>query len=151
MEKSAAPNEVPRSLDKSANGHDRSDATSQFDSRFDQSRDELTAAAEALGGPLRKVNQAEARIRQMTPLLPYAVAAVTVIGIAGALLRGRKVKPLVLIGAGLDIWRLWKGFQSASSSREFLASQATAARTGARSLNSSFNLSQDSSPGASKT
>ena len=123
---------VRRHVDKSANGHDRSVAPSQFEARFDQGRDELAAAAEALGGPLRTVSKAEVAVHKLVPLLPYAVAAVTVIGIAGALLRGKKVKPLVLIGAGLDVWRLWKGYQASASSREFLATQATAASTGAR-------------------
>ena len=133
-----------------ANGHDRTPDPSQFDARFDHGRDELTAAAQALGGPLRTVNRADAAVRKLTPLLPYAVAAVTVIGIAAVLFRGKKVKPLVLIGAGLDIWRLWKGFQASSSSREFLALQATAARS-ANSGARAFHPPLDSSQGASKT
>ena len=150
VEKQVDPNALRDEKYPVANGHDRAHDSSEFDARFDHGRDELAAAAQALGGPLRTVNRADASVRKIAPLLPYAVAAVTVIGIAGALFRGKKVKPLVLIGAGLDIWRLWRGFRASSSSREFLALQATAAsstNSGARA----FNPPQDSFQGASKT
>lgn len=150
MEKHVDPNAIRDEKRPLADGHDRRCEPNPFDARFDHGRDELAAAAQALGGPMRTVNRADAIVRKVTPLLPYAVATVTVIGIAGALFRGKKVRPLVLIGAGLDIWRLWRGFQASSSSREFLALQATAASS-ANSGARAFNPQRDSSQGASKT
>jgi hypothetical protein len=94
--------------------------------RLERQRGSLLLAADRLREPAHRVNQADRLIRRGLPLLPYALAAIAAIGLAGSLLRGRKLKPALVIATGLDLWRLWKSYQ---------ATQATAlAQQRARAL-----------------
>jgi hypothetical protein len=83
--------------------------------RLDSSRNQLMQAAGLLREPLHAVARAERVARNILPVLPYAVAAITVIGVAGSLLSGRRVRPVLLIATGLDVWRLWKSYKLTAS------------------------------------
>ncbi|MDB5970862.1 MAG: hypothetical protein JWQ90_3312 [Hydrocarboniphaga sp.] len=79
--------------------------------RLDRSRNELMEAAGALQKPLHTVQRVENLMRTVLPLLPYAVAAIAVLGVASSLRSGRKLRPVLLIATGLDVWRLWKSYK----------------------------------------
>jgi hypothetical protein len=83
--------------------------------RLERSRSELMEAAGVLQKPLHAVQRAEDVMRTVLPVIPYAIAAITVLGVASSLLSGRKVRPALLIATGLDVWRLWKSYKATAS------------------------------------
>ncbi len=91
--------------------------------QLQQRRAELASAADVLKTPLRAVNRAEAAIRNIGPILPYAIAAIAVASVGRSLLRGRGVRPTLLIATGLDLLRLWKSFHAISTLSHNAASQ----------------------------
>lgn len=99
--------------------------------RVDQRRGDLMHAADGLRRPVRTVSRAGAIIGGALPLLPYAFAAVTLVSIAASLLRGRRVRPALLIATGLDVYRLWRNYRNTTPSRPLAIGHARAPRTGA--------------------
>lgn len=117
----------PAATDKpgKANGSAAPHGDAELIARLDRSRNELMDAAGVLQKPLHAVQRAESVMRTVLPVLPYAVAAITVLGVASSLLAGRKVRPALLIATGLDVWRLWKSYKMTAS---LPSPQASAAR-----------------------
>lgn len=83
--------------------------------RVEHQRDQLMEAADVLRKPVQTVNRAERAIRRALPVLPYAIAAIAVASIVGTLLRGRRVRPALLLATGLDLWRVWKSLQASQA------------------------------------
>jgi len=83
--------------------------------KLDHSRNQLMEAAGVLRGPLHAVARAEHLARNVVPMIPYAVAAIAVIGVVSSLLNGKRVRPALVIATGIDVWRLWKSYKLTSS------------------------------------
>lgn len=102
----------PATSDKSTNGASPpSQSDAELIARLEHSRNELMDAASVLQKPLQAVQRAENVMRRVLPVLPYAIAAITVIGVASSLVAGRRLRPALLIATGLDVWRLWKTYK----------------------------------------
>lgn len=100
----------------------------QMIEHLERSRSELVAAAGVLQKPLNAVARAEDVVRNVSRALPYAVAALAVVGVASSLLSGRKVRPALLIATGLDVWRLWRSYQATAALQRPAPRAAIAAR-----------------------
>ncbi|WP_428311726.1 hypothetical protein [Hydrocarboniphaga sp.] len=98
-----------------SNGAAKPNSDAELIARLDRSRTELMDAAGVLQKPLHAVQRVENVMRTVLPVLPYAIAAITVVGVASSLLSGRKVRPALLIATGLDVWRLWKSYKLTAS------------------------------------
>ena len=79
--------------------------------QLDQSRQQLVQAADVLRSPLRSMARAEHAARSVLPMLPYAFAALAVVGLARSVFGRGKLRPMLMIATGLDIWRLWRSYQ----------------------------------------
>jgi hypothetical protein len=108
-------NSAPSDKTMQSNGAARPHSDAELIARLDRSRNELMDAAGVLQKPLHAVQRAESVMRTVLPVLPYAVAAITIVGVASSLLAGRKVRPALLIATGLDVWRLWKSYKLTAS------------------------------------
>lgn len=79
--------------------------------QLDQSRQQLVLAADVLRSPLRSIARAEHAARSVLPILPYAFAALAVVGLTRSAFGRGKLRPMLMIATGLDIWRLWRRYQ----------------------------------------
>lgn len=69
-------------------------------------RRELRHAAQRLRRPFSWLGRARIALQRSRPLLPYAAAFVTAIAVAAQLRRGG-LRPVGMITAAVDVWRLW--------------------------------------------